>query len=475
MNDNSAAKSNYSTKPQLLGFSFCNASSNVWLIFVLYFFMVYCTEVYKFSPMVAGLIMTGTRLFDAVTDPVIGLLIDKTDTKIGRFRPWIIGAMILGNLGFIGIFSGIRFGSTTLDIIFVSTVYCLWILGYTFQNTVTKAAQCIMTNKPKQRTMINAFGAVWAYPIIIFITSYTITLVQKFGGDIANPAGWRMVALIIVIINIILSSFVIIGMWKKDVPENYLNTSSGAELPKFKDYVGIIKSNQVLRMLIVAASTNKLASTIRSGLAVVFFFYVAGSLELQKEVQPATMIIAFFGLILAVIITNKLGRKKTFTISSWGAMIWGVIAIFLIPINPSSALWLILILGIDGIIASGAQDVNIISMVGDATDYELWKNGRFIPGMIGTLFSLVDKTISAFSSTINGFVLTMLGFVSITETPASDQLFWGVLLLYFLVPAFGHLCSIIAMKYYPLDNETHRIMLEELDNKKNESGAFAKE
>ena len=92
-------------------------------------------------------------------------------------------------------------------------------------------------------------------------------------------------------------------------------------------------------------------------------------------------------------------------------------------------------------------------MIGDAADYENYTKGRFIPGMISTAFSFIDKVISSLGSTMNGLLLSMLGFVSLTETEPSPKLFWGILLMFFLVPALGHLASVIAMKWYPLDRE----------------------
>jgi Na+/melibiose symporter-like transporter len=82
--------------------------------------------------------------------------------------------------------------------------------------------------------------------------------------------------------------------------------------------------------------------------------------------------------------------------------------------------------------------------------------------MVGTAFSLIDKVISSFGTLIIGWVLTGIGFESITLTPQTDTMFWVVLAMYFGLPAFGHLCSIIAMKWYPLDKQAHQKMNEEL-------------
>ena len=93
------------------GFSFNNASTNaVWALITTYY-LVYTTEIYGFPAVLVGAIMMGTRIFDAFTDPLIGVLIDRTHTRFGRFRPWILGGALLSSSMIVLMFSGIRTGS----------------------------------------------------------------------------------------------------------------------------------------------------------------------------------------------------------------------------------------------------------------------------------------------------------------------------------------------------------------------------
>jgi len=221
-------------------------------------------------------------------------------------------------------------------------------------------------------------------------------------------------------------------------------------------------------MLVVAASTNKITQTMQSGLTVLFYVYVVQNQKLQGTVSIATLPLMIIATFVVVGLVKKFGRKEIFTLSSWGGFVYGIIAVFLISLNPSNMMWLILVMGINTILIAGAGDVNIISMIADSADYEYYKNNRFVPGMIGTSFSFIDKVISSFGSLITGAILTGIGFVSITETPQSSKMFWGVLIMYFAFPAIGHLCSIIGMKFYPLDKKSHEKMLVDLANKKEE-------
>lgn len=454
------ARINKAKGGQLLGFSFNNASTNAVFLLISLYFLVYCTEVYGFSALLVGGIMTATRLFDAVTDPIIGLLIDKTNTRFGRFRPWIFGGAMLSASMIVLMFSGIKTGSQTGDLILIVVIYAVWVMGYTMQTACTKSAQTILTSVPTQRSIINALGTVFTIIVYMIAIAGVVKIVEAAGG-MGNSSAWRTVGIIFASIQVLFMLFVVLGLRKKDVAEHYAHLTV-SELPKLRNFVDIFRSNRALQMLIVAASTNKITQTIQSGLTVLFYFYVAGDAQLQSEITTILMPVMLLSIFAMVFLIKRFGRKETFTFSSWGGFVFGLLAIFLISLNPTNKLWLILVMGLNMVLIAGAGDINIISMIADSADYEYYKNNRFVPGIIGTAFSFIDKVISSFGTLIMGAILTGIGFVSITETAPSPTMFWTVLAMYFGFPAIGHLCSIIGMKFHPLDKATHQKMLTEL-------------
>ncbi|GKX29656.1 sugar transporter [Vallitalea longa] len=454
---------NKASKGEIFGFSFNNASTNAVFIALSTYFLVYCTEIYNMSPVTVGLIMTGTRILDAVTDPVIGILIDKTDTKFGRFRPWILAGSLISALSFILLFCGFQTGSKFGDIVLIVILYSIFIVGYTMQTACTKSAQTIVTAQKGQRTILNAFGMMWTLVVYALILGTVLPIINAGGGN-GVALGWRNAAIYIAIIQVVFAVFVIISLGKKDVRQNYIKTEQKIQ-PKLKNYVDVFAHNRALQMLIVAASTNKIAQTLQSGMTLVFYFYVVQNQDLQGIVPTISMVIMIVVMFFSIKIISKYGRVEVFKWSSIGGFVYGLAMIPLISLNPSSMIWLIVVLAINQILISGTTDQNLISMIGDAADYEYYLNGRFIPGMIGTAFSFIDKVISSLSSTLVGFILAGAGFVSITETPRSPRMFWTVLIAYCAIPALGHFCSIIGMKYHPLKKAYHEKMLEELSER----------
>ena len=111
------------------------------------------------------------------------------------------------------------------------------------------------------------------------------------------------------------------------------------------------------------------------------------------------------------------------------------------------------------IVARGAVGVSgafVIPMISDCADYETYLSGRFVPGMMGTLFSFVDKMISSFATTIIAFAVAAIGFTDrmpdVTDT-SNPQMFWMTMFLFAGMPMLGWIASIIAMKFYPLDKK----------------------
>jgi Na+/melibiose symporter-like transporter len=449
---------------QLTGFAGNNAATNALFVILGSFFLAYATEIYGYSAALVGALMMATRLFDAVTDPIIGVMVDRTDTKLGRFRPWIIAGSILSNIMFILLFSGIDLGSSGLNLVFLIVVYIIWVFGYTFQTSISKAGQNVISGISKQRTTLNAISGI--FTMIVYMAG--LVLYPIIVNDPSDPASWRTLVLVMVALQVVLTIMALAGIWKKDIPENYKTIATNDEKPQVKDYISLFKGNKALQMLVVAASTNKIAMSTGQGLLVFFYAYVVQNPDMQSSVTPTGIVFMLLATIFTLIYTNKVGRKRAFTVLSFLAMVWGFLAILIVPISPSSFLLLVLVLGINGFFMGGT-DLNVIPMIADASDYETYNNGRFIPGMIGTAFSFIDKVVSSFGSLISGGLLTILGFVSLTATEPTPALFWGILIVYFAFPALGHLASVIAMKFYPLDNDTMNIMADELDKRRKEN------
>ena len=111
----------------------------------------------------------------------------------------------------------------------------------------------------------------------------------------------------------------------------------------------------------------------------------------------------------------------------------------------------------------------IIPMIADCTDYEMYRSGRFVPGMMGTMFSFIDKIISSFSAMIQGFALTLAGVGNVVikpNEPVNSTFNMAIMVCFCIVPILGHIATIIAMRWYNLDKVKMAEIQEELENRK---------
>ncbi len=445
------------------------ATNSVFLIMNLQF-LIYCTDFYGFNSGVVGIIMVATRLLDAVTDPIIGMMVDRTDSKLGKFRPWILMGSIITNIAFFTIFFGFDFGSKLANMIFIVVMYCIFVIGYTFQSTVTKSGQTILTNDSSQRTNINAVATLGTMILYVAISSVFMPMIA--GTKASNINNWHIISWSIIAVQLFLSMLSFIGISGKDKPQYYIvegDNGEATEKPKLSDYKKILMGNKALQSLVVAASSNKFAANAITALSAYFFFYVVrdSDLEMMGTVSVVQLLFTIAGIIIAMKLTAKLGRKSVVLYSSLFAAIWGVVAILILSFSVSFVA-VVIAMGINYLL-SNAKNVNINPMVADCADYEVYQGGKFVPGMVGTSFSFIDKVVSSVGTGSAGILLAILGYESMETTAQTDTMFWGILLFFFLVPAIGHLFGVYAMKKYPITPEVYEDMVSKRSEQMNDT------
>lgn len=199
-------------------FSLNNTATNLYL-FMLGFVSYYATGVAGLLVVAVSTILTAMRIWDAVTDPIIGFIIDKTETKFGKFRPAMVSGNVIMAVTTIILFTTVHRMPESIRLIYFIFIYAIYIIGYTFQTACTKAGQTVLTNDPKQRPIFTIFDATLNTILLvgsqIIISSY---LVPKHGGFTLSLF-YEMITWG-VIISAIFTALAVIGLWTKDVYDN---------------------------------------------------------------------------------------------------------------------------------------------------------------------------------------------------------------------------------------------------------------
>lgn len=515
-----------------------NTSTNLYMVLVgsISYFLV---GIVGTTAVVAGSLVTIMRVWDGVTDPFIGMVVDNTNTKFGKNRPFIVvGNVILFVTTWL-IFHWIPNMNQGIRFIAYVILYAIYIIGYTFQCVVTKSAQTCLTNDPTQRPVFTMFDATYnVLAMSVFWSVYLSgTLLPKFtltsanaadqiaallaknpalervittGEDgvqtlsgFYNPAMWHQAQLTIGIIAAIFACLAIIGLSRKD-NEKYYGTGK-VERIKFKDYADVLAHNRGIQMLVLAASSDKLAMTCTSNAAVTTSLYgvIFGSYALLGSVNAISGVpTALFSILGIGFIARKMGQKKALIVGTWGALITSAIMCVVIcmahganvamptfqltklstwgnlfvPSNWSflGLLFILLVIVQKGF--SGISGNIVIPMTADCADYEVYRSGRYVPGLMGTLFSFVDKLISSLGATIVAVIYSFIGFkesLPTPETPYSSGLLIATLVCFLGLPVIGWILNVVAMKFYPLTKEKMAEIQDEIARIKAEAKANA--
>ena len=460
---------------QLVLFPLNNGATNVYYVLILSYIATFGNNVLGIATVFASVMVTGMRVFDAITDPIIGALMDRTNGKLGKFRPFMIignAIMALSVIVLYMITPSIPKDMQWLRYVAFVGLYAVWVIGYTFQTSVTRSGQTVLTNDPKQRplfTIFNTVGSMAGMGLMQFLAP----IVRSNVADYDSANFYAFLTPIGIIVSIILTILAIIGIWEKDNAKYFGLGGSTQEKVKISEYLEIIKNNNPMQRLMVAGAGCKLALSIATNVTVLCMLYgcMMGNydgLYLPMMVLGYACSVPFF--LLTVRTSQKEGQKASLMKYVSVALICyiGVLTLLLLwkQGNPtwnlslynengiSINLYTILFIVFFGI-GYGAYYSTAdmpIPMVADCSDYETYRSGKYIPGIMGTLFSLVDKLVSSLSATVVGIAVSVIGLenLPVAETPYSAGMNWVVIVLFCVIPMVAWAVTLLVMKGYEL-------------------------
>ena len=460
---------------QLALFPLNNGATNVYYVLVLSYIATFGNNILGIAMVFASFMVTGMRVFDAITDPIIGALMDRTNGKFGKFRPF----MVIGNV----------IMAVSIIILYMITpmipeslvwaryaafilLYAVWVIGYTFQTSVTRSGQTVLTNDPNQRplfTIFNTIGSMAGMGLMQFLAP----IVRANVADYSSADFYAFLTPIGIAVSIVLTILAIIGIWEKDNSKYFGIGGENQENTKVSEYIQIVKANKPLQRLMIAGGGCKLALSIATNLTVLCMLYgcMMGNydgLYLPMMIVGYVFSVPFF--LLTVKTSQKEGQKASLVkyvrvalICYVGVLVllllWkqGVPAVNLSITGPNGisinlyTIAFVLFFGI-GYGAYYATADMPIPMVADCSDYETYRSGKYIPGIMGTLFSLVDKLVSSLSATVVGVAVSFIGLENLptADTPYAPGMNGVVIALFCIVPMVAWILTLWSMKGYEL-------------------------
>lgn len=417
---------------------------------------------YGISTTVVGFILTGTRILDGVTDPILAFVYDKVDTKFGRIRVLLIGGFVIEAIALLAMFD--LFSSKGFGIVVFTLLYVVYVIGYTITNMTAQTLPAIMTNDPKQRPTIGVWQTAFNYLVPMMMTVVlNMVLLPKCGGNYNQDflsAAVRF-SMIVAAVGIVL---VCIGISEYDKPEYYLGIAKQEPL-KFRDMIDVLKGNKPLQAYIAAQASDKIAQQTASQAVIttMLFGIVIGDMGLATMLSVISMLPSIIFAVFGAKYAGKHGSKNA--IVTWTKVCIAVavaMVIFFIVIDPNTIssfgvtmiVYVLFTLALNG--AKMCVTTADTSFMADIIDYELDRSGRYVPAVVSGTYSLIDKLVSSFSALLAAGAVAIIGYTDTMpqpDEPLTTSIFVITMIVYFGLPLLGWIVTLFAMRNCKLTRE----------------------
>lgn len=441
------------------------ASVLYWQTFMLYFTYFY-TDVFLIPASVAATMFLISRIWDGVNDPMMGIIADRTKTKWGHFRPYLLWLSIPFALVGVLTFTVPGF-SISGKIIWAYITFNLMMMLYTGINIPYTALLGVISADSNERTTVSSVKFLFAFAAGIIVSATLLPMVKYFGGE-NEAAGWQTSFIIYGVAAIIFFFIAFKGTNERVQPPKSQKASVKQDLYE-------LVTNTPWLILLATTITFILFVAVRGSVTVHYFKYVVGTQQLSlpfmgsgnydfnaitSAFNTVGQISAFIGVLLVGWFAKKLGKKKAFMVIFIVAIVSTAAYYFIAP----DQIGLIFFFQITGSMTGGPLSVLIWAMYADSADYGEWKRGRRATGLVFSASTMSQKIGWAFGAFVALTLMSQVGFEP-NAAQSMDSL-KGLILLFSLIPAGFGILAMIIIFFYPLNDTKVDQIVKELGERR---------
>ncbi len=451
-----------------IGYGFGDmASSMFWKLFGAYL-MIFYTDVFGLPAAVVGTMFLITRIWDSAFDPIVGVVADRTHSRWGKFRPYLL--WLAAPFGIIGVLTFVTPDwSPTGKLVYVYVTYSLMMMIYSAINVPYASLLGVMSPNPKERNTLSTYRMTFAYIGSFIALLLFMPLVNFFSGNSKDlgdqQTGWTMAVVVIAILCIIL--FFGCFAWTKE----RVKPIKEAQNPLKEDLKDLFK-NKPWWILLGAGVAALVFNSIRDGATVYYFKYfvveedyatvsffgmsfVLSGLYLALG-QAANII----GVIAAAPVSNRIGKRNTYM---WAMIIATVLSVIFYWFDKEDLIWMFVFQALISICAGSIFPL-LWSMYADCADYSELKTGNRATGLIFSSSSMSQKFGWAIGTAITGWLLGFFGFQA--NAVQSEEAISGIKMFLSFLPAVGTILSVVFISMYPLTEKKMKDITTELECKR---------
>lgn len=441
-----------------IGYGFGDMSSSMFWKLFSYFLPFFYSNVFGLSLADAGVLMLVTRIWDAVSDPMMGIIADRTKTRWGKYRPYLLFFALPFAVCGVLLFTTPENGKT----LWAYVTYILMMTVYTGINVPYGSLLNVMTTDSDEKSVLSSYRMFFAYGgsfISLFAWEPLCNLFDKGraavegAGGLAsvstNPEAWQHAMMVIAAFCCLL--FILSFLLTKEYVKSESTVSVGQDLK-------LLLRNKPWWLLIGAALASNLFNTVR-GTTTAYFFadYIVKTVEMAPQwafLVSAGIFLSIgeisnmVGVVLAVPMSRHLGKKSTYIVSMAALVVLSV-AFFFLPAT-TAGYWAILAFQLVISTFTGVISPLVWSMYADVSDWSELKDGTASTGLIFSSASMAQKFGGAFGGAAVMWMLAGFGYDTTAGAVQTETAITGLRILMSWVPAAVAALSILVVWFYPL-------------------------
>jgi GPH family glycoside/pentoside/hexuronide:cation symporter len=402
------------------------------------FLLFFYTDVFGISAAAAASMLFMIKIVNAFTDPLIGALADRTTTRFGKFRPYLVWMALP-----LGAAAVLTYTTPDLDhdgkIAWAYGTYLLMMVCYTGINIPYNALSGVMSGDPQERSTINGLRFIFAFAGSTLVTAATPFMVRLLGGG-DDKQGWQLTMLAWGIAASALFALTFFNTRERIAPAATQKSNVAQDI---KD----LSRNGPWLVLFFLALIIMITITLRTSTAVYYFKYYVGRPGLMASFVPAYMIAAAAGASLTPLMTRHVDKKKLLIILMSCTTVLSSAFFFI----GKDQVWLMFALQIALGFVLGPKSPLAFSMYADTADYNEWRTGRRATAMTFAAATFSQKLGTALAVAVIGSLFTALGYVPNAAQTTGSQA--GIVWLMSLIPAFFAALAVAVMLFYNLDKQ----------------------
>lgn len=434
-----------------VGYGIGDAAANFIFQTMIIFQLAFYTDTFGITAAAAGTLFLVVRVFDAAFDPLMGVVADRTNTRWGKFRPWILWtALPFGIMGFLAFTTPDLSPSGKLAYAYVT--YILLMMVYSANNLPYSALSGVMTGDVVERTSLSSYRMVFAMASQLVIQGLALPMVKQFGGG-NDALGYKVTMGIFSALAVVFFVITFLTTRERVHPDP---TQKSSIRQDFADLLGNGPWKAMFALTVILFITLAL----RGGVMLYFFKYYVGREDMFSLFNVVGTGATIIGVLLSKSVAERIGKRRLFVIGLLGTVLFTAAFILL----PAGNVTLIIIVEALRQFAYGFTIPLLWAMMADVADFSEWKNRRRATAVIFSAIIFGLKAGLGVGGAIGGYLLAAYGYVP--NAVQSERALLGIRLTASIYPAIAFLLCAVCLWFYRIDKSLELEMSRELSERR---------